>query len=202
VARLPGLLKQRLAELDIDGSDRALTSSSAHELLTTLSGLSGRAMIEALAVFEPETSARAVGQSVGSADELSKVIEDPLVFGTFTQLKSKQGVTEGAAELLDGVAKALRQDELNQALVPKLRALATDGQRLLNPPLPPGRVLVQGNFHKQGKAAVLEELRRFVAEAEQALATEGGEVSIVGSLTITAPGKAGSSSVHHLTVTE
>ena len=189
VARLPGLLKQRLAELDIDGSDRALTSSSAHELLTTLSGLSGRAMIEALAVFEPQTSARAVGQSVGSADELSKVIEDPLVFGTFTQLKSKQGVTEGAAELLDGVAKALRQDELNQALVPKLRALATDGQRLLNPPLPPGRVLVQGNFHKQGKSAVLDELRRFIAEAEQALATEGGEVSIVGSLTITAPGK-------------
>lgn len=191
-ARLPALLKQRQAELDIDKSDRVTTALSAEQLLTALNGQTGRRLIEALASFEPQTSARAVGSSVGSAEELAKVVEDSLVFGPFTQLKTKEASTEGATELLDEVAKAFRQDELNDTLAPRLRALAAQAQRLLNPPIPAGRVLAQATFQKQGRKAVLDELHRFVADAEKALSEESSDgVSLVGSLTITAPGKAG-----------
>jgi hypothetical protein len=191
-ARLPGVLKERLGELGVESADRATTAASAEHLMTSLSHKGGRALIETLATFEPKTSARAVAQSIGSADEVVKLLDDALVFGPFLQLRAKAASVEGAEELLADVAKCIRQDELNEALAPRLRALAAQAQRVLSPPVPAGRVLVQATFQKQGKKDVLAELHRLVADVEKSLEDEPSDaVSLVGSVTITVPGKAG-----------
>ena len=90
------------------------------------------------------------------------------------------------------MGKCLRQDEAIEPLATRLRVLAQQAQRLLNPPAPAGHVLVQGTFQKQGKNDVLAELRRLVAEVETALEGEPSDaVSLVGSLTVTVAGKSG-----------
>ena len=195
-ARLPALLSARLTALDLeDVVDRKTTATSADQLVTSLLGRAGKELCEALAAFTPKTSALALGRSLrqsmnGAADDVTKVLEDDLVFGPFLQLKAKAGTVEGAQELLDDVARCLRQDELNEPLAPRLRALAGKAQRLLNPPPPPGRVLVQAAWNKTGKAAVVDELRALVQRAEAALDGEGDDVVLTGSLTLTARGPA------------
>lgn len=184
--KLPSLLQKRQTELGIDTSDRLTTATSAAELMAMLHDKTGQSLIEALATFEPQTSGRAVAQSVGAADEVARVVDDPLVFGPFQQLKARGDSVEGGAELLTSVTRCLRQDELNEALAAGLRKLAARAQQLLNPPPPPGRVVLQTTLQKQGKQEVIAELQRILADVEKTLSTEGGNaVSLVGSLTIT-----------------
>jgi hypothetical protein len=193
-ARLPTLLRQRQSELGLVDGDRTTTAASADALLSALapttSGRSTRALIDALAGFTAATSARAVGQSIGAVEECVKTLEDDLVFGPFAQAQAKVGSLAGAREILDDVAQCLRQDELNQPLATTLRALAKKAQGILNPPPPPGRVLVQSSLQKQGKAEVLAELQRLLRDVEGALAAEGdADVVLTGSVTVTAKGR-------------
>ncbi|MBI2373943.1 MAG: hypothetical protein HYV07_08095 [Deltaproteobacteria bacterium] len=192
--KLATALRQRLTELGLPAeADRLKTATSAETLLTALHGRKGKSLTEALAAFEPKTSMGAVGRSIGSADKVGPVLADNLVFGAFGQLRSREGTLIGAAELLEAVAKCLRQDELIEAAAERLRALAEEAQRLLIPSIPPpplpGRVVVTATWNAQGKKAVLDELKSALAKAEQALAREDGEVTLSGSFTVTVKGK-------------
>ena len=189
-SRLATALKQRLGELGLSNDvDRMKTATSADQLCAALMGKVGKGLAETLASWEPQTSPRALGQSVGSADKVAPVLSDNLVFGAFGQLKAKQAALEGAAELVEHVAKCLRQDELNEPASDRLRALAEQAQRLLNPPPPPGVVVLTGTWRQQGKAPVIAELERVLKEAKAALANEGDDVTLTGSFSITAAGK-------------
>ena len=188
--KLPGLLKQRLGQLELATDvDRVTTASSADAMCAGLQGKNGKAQVELLAGFEPQTSARAVGASIGSADKVAKVLEDSLVFGAFDQLTGRQAELEGATELLDKVAAVLRQDELNQAAADRLRQLAEEAQRILNPPPPPGRVVYEGSLHRQGKAEVIAHLEAALSKVRETLEGEGDDVTMTGQLRITVPGK-------------
>ena len=190
--KLPGLLKQRLGQLDLDTDvDRVTTAESADAMCAGLQGKNGKAQVEFLAGFEAKTSARAVGASIGSAAQVANVLDDALVFGAFDQLKGRQTELEGATELLDKVSGVLRQDELNQAAADRLRGLAEEAQRILNPPPPPGRVVFEGSLHRQGKAEVIAHLESALAKVRETLEGEGDEVTMTGQIRITAPGNKG-----------
>jgi hypothetical protein len=189
-AELPRLLKQRLRELGLgEEVDRLKTASSAHALTSALQGKPGKAQVEQLAAFVAQTSERAVGASVGSADKLVPVLRDDLVFGAFAQLQGRTAELEGASETLEEVASVLRQDELNQAAAERLRTLAVQAQRILNPPPLPGRVAYEGSLQRQGKAAVLERLEQALSEVRASLEGEGDDVTMTGQIRITVPGK-------------
>ncbi len=134
-AKLPGVLRERLVALDQPAdADRRRTAKSADLLCAALDQKSGLGQVQALAAFVFEgTSAKAVGASLRTAVDTVIALEDALVFGVFAQLQARREEIEGAPELVARVAQALRQDELNEALVPRLRALAVEGQRLLAP---------------------------------------------------------------------
>ena len=118
------------------------------------------------------------------------MLDDVLVFGAFQQLQTKRASIEGAAEHIEHVAKCLVQDELNESLAPRLRSLAADAQRLLNPPLPQGHILLQLSWQMEGKEAVLAELEGLVSKARAMLAPEGSAgVVLTGNLVIAAPAK-------------
>ncbi|MBO6936777.1 MAG: hypothetical protein JJ863_17540 [Deltaproteobacteria bacterium] len=188
--KLPGLLKQRLGQLDLDTDvARVTTASSADSLCAGLQGKNGKAQVEFLAAFEPETSARAVGASIGSVSQVVALLDDALVFGAFDQLEGRQAELEGATELLEKVASVLRQDELNQAAAERLRGLAEEATRILNPPPPAGRVVYEGSLHRQGKAEVIDHLESALAKVREALDGEGHEVTMTGQIRISVPGK-------------
>jgi hypothetical protein len=189
-AKLAASLRQRASELDLPpDADRVKTASSAEALFTAIQGRTGKSLAEALASFEARTSVRAVGQSIGSAEKVGAVAGDNLVFGAFGQLKAKEASIEGASELLEQVAKCLRQDEVNEPAADRLRALAEKAQRLLNPPPPPGRIIANISWNAEGKKAVVEALKSALESAEKALSKEEGEVTLTGSFTIVARGK-------------
>jgi hypothetical protein len=189
-ARLPRLLKQRLLQLGLpDDVDRLRTADSAHALTAALQGKSGKTQVEQLASFDAQTSERAVGASVGSAAKVAAVLADDLVFGAFGQLRSRSAELEGAAETLEEVASVLRQDELNQAAAERLRSLAVQGQQILNPPPPPGKIAFEGSLRSDGKAAVLAKLESAFDDVRRALEGEDDDVTMTGQIQITVPGK-------------
>ncbi|MCC6750664.1 MAG: hypothetical protein IT371_23605 [Deltaproteobacteria bacterium] len=184
-ARLPGLLRGRLEALGLETSvDRLRTASSAEALCAALAGQRSKTQVELLAAFRPETSARALGASIRTAKETLAVLEDALVFGAIGQLAARRTERAGAAELLEEVAGALRQDELNVRLAPRLRALAEKGLRLLSPVELVGRVVYERALKGEGRAAAIELLRAVLAEAEGALAAGGESVTVTGELRI------------------
>jgi len=190
--KLATRLRQRLTDLGLPlEADRLTTATSADTLLKDLHGRTGKNLVEALAAFEAKTSLRALGQSVGSAGKVSAVLADNLVFGTFGQLQSRQATIEGAAELLERLARCLRQDELNEPAADKLKALAEEAQGLLNPPLPDGFVVLDGALHGKGKAAVIQSLKDALKLAEDALKEDHSDLTLSGSFMITATRKAG-----------
>ena len=83
----------------------------------------------------------------------------------------------------------LRQDELNHAAADRLRGLAEEAQRILNPPPPPGRVVYEGSLHRQGKAEVIAHLEAVLSKVRETLQGEGDDVTMTGQLRITVPGK-------------
>lgn len=134
-AKLPNALRGRLNELgQPDTADRWRTARAADQLCAALTGKSGLGMVLALAGFEfQQTSAKAVGKSLATAAETLKVLDDALVFGVFQQLDARADEIAAARDVVARVAQSLRQDELHEALAPRLRALAEEGQRLLAP---------------------------------------------------------------------
>ncbi len=188
-ARLPGALAQRLAAFGLDDSvDRMRTARSADALCASLRGKGPVAQVVFLAGFAPETSARAVGESIAHAADNARVLDDDLVFGPFEQVRGRLGELVGGEELLDRVAQALRQDELNQSLAARLRDLAVEAQRLLqpgSPPPPPGwHTVFDEPVRSEGRDAVRTKLRDVVAALEAALERSGDEVRLEGKLTL------------------
>lgn len=133
-AKLPGALRGRLLALgEPESADRLRTAITADRLCANLHKKSGLEQVNVLAGAAFDTSPKAVGRSLGSASETVRVLEDALVFGVFGQLRARALDLPGAPALSQSVAQALRQDEVNEALAPRLRALAEAGQRLLTP---------------------------------------------------------------------
>ena len=197
-AKLPGALRARLLELgQPETADRLRTAIAADRLCAALQKKGGLEQVGLLAGTTFDTSAKAVGRSLATAAEAVRVLDDPLVFGVFGQLQARRGALGGAQEVTDRVAQVLRQDELIEALAPRLRALAEEGQRLLvapgpplqPPPPPPPPPLPPGSFHRdldgRGREDAREKLRKAIAELEAALGSFEDDVRLQGTLTLT-----------------
>jgi hypothetical protein len=194
-AKLPGALRPRLLELSQpETADRLRTAITADRLCASLQKKSGLEQVGVLAGATFDTSAKAVGRSIASAAEAVRVLDDPLVFGVFGQLQARRGDLVGAEEVTERVAQVLRQDELIEALAPRLRALAEEGQRLLVVPAHPGPTppvspappgAFQRNLEARGRAATRESLRRAIEDIETALDSFDDDVRLVGTLTVT-----------------
>ncbi len=199
--QLPVTLRGRLGEMGLGESvDRLRTATSADRLCAGLRNKTARDQVAVLAGATLETSAKAVGRSLGTAVETVRVLDDALVFGVFGQLGAIEG-SAAAQGVIERVTQALRQDELNEPLAPCLRALAEEGQRLLvqrraagevsSPVVHPAErapgtsVLLARPLAAQGREAVIAALRAALVEAEGALASAGDDVRLSGSITLT-----------------
>ncbi|MEP7124754.1 MAG: hypothetical protein ABJE95_27750 [Byssovorax sp.] len=208
-AKLPVALRGRLVALgEPETSPRLLTAITADRLCASLSRKGGLEQVNLLAVATFDTSARAVGKSLASVVEAVRVLDDPLVFGVFGQLQARGLDLVGASAVSASVALALRQDEVNEALAPRLRALAEEGQRLLTPPVVIGfhkssgvgggsaggevpQPLLQRPLHAHGRAEILASLRALLSEVEAALDTAGDDPTLSGVVTLTGKKKKG-----------
>jgi hypothetical protein len=204
-AKLPGLLGARLGELGLpENADRMRTALSADRLCAVLQGKRAVEQVRALAVFQPETGAQAVGRSIAKTAETMAVLDDRLVFGVFGQLRARRTQVPGAEELLERAAQALRQDQVIVELAPRLRALAEDGQRMLTPPespIPPAdgheagqrpiplpepgvRAILRRPLHARGRAAALETARVAFEEIAAKLESGGDDVTLSGEIVL------------------
>lgn len=202
--KLPRALEPWATLLAVDGAaDRLRTARSAAELCAALLGQPALRQVEVLAAYEPVTSAPAVARSLATARALDQVLADRLTFGQLEALARRRATVEGAAELLDGLAAALRQDEVIAALGERARRAAEQAQRLLigsddqvAPPPPPvgWRVVLDRPLRGRGRAAALAALDVAVTEARAAIDAAGDDVELGGALQVTArgAGKAGS----------
>ncbi|MFO0756702.1 MAG: hypothetical protein U0359_09435 [Byssovorax sp.] len=204
--RLPALLERRLAEIGQSGpTDRSTTARSAEDLASRTAGKKGKALVEALAAFEPKTSGKAVAASLEAADELCRMLDDELIWGPILQAQRRSDLAASAG-LVEQVTRAMRQDELLEKLAPRLRTLAQEALRLLAPPpvsmpvdaqpvpvaarrSPPPDTGTQEirtfPADGRGRAAVEAALDRLVTEARKALAEAPDDVEISGSLSLT-----------------
>jgi len=186
--RLPGQLARwgQLVGVDPD-SDRMRTARSGEALCAGLAGKRAVAQVATLAGFHPETSPRALGRSLASARVTVEVLGDALTFGVFQQLAGRAAELAGAAEVLTRLGTAMRQDEVNEALAERVRALAVEGQALVAGPELPSPRSRQIAVHARGKAAALAELDRVVREARGVLAEADEGAELRGLLTIVWP---------------
>ena len=131
-AAIPSKLAQRLASFGLEGGDRLTTARSADALCAALTARSPVEQVRALASFRAETSGTAVGASLAGAAEVKGALEDDLLFGYFEPLDPAR---PDAAEVLEELKKALRQDESHVRLAERLRELARSAQSILRPPI-------------------------------------------------------------------
>ena len=98
-----------------------------------------------------------------------------------------RAVSKGLRSSWSEPLKHLRQDELNLALVPRLRALADEALRLLNPPRPGTQIV----FTKRASGSGPDESRRMIREILAATETEldrhGEALELTISVEIRAP---------------
>ena len=190
VARAAAELPLRLSEwaglLGVPSdADRIVTARSADTLVSELAGKGPVAQVETLAGFGARTSPRAVGKSLASAPDLSKLLGDALMTGVYRQLVGRKDMLAGAAELLEQAASALRQDEIHVALADRLRSLAEAGQKLLSagppPPPPPGTVV---EVSASGRAAALARLDAAFEEIRRAVEKRGDDAVLSGSIVV------------------
>lgn len=185
ITRLPGLLKQRARDLEIDEkADRIVTAASADSLAASLAGKAGKEMAEILATFEPKTSALAVGTSIATAQAVVAVLEESLIFGAFDQLRRLGG--EEAKSVLERAAQALRQDEVNVGLAGRLKALAKEAQKILNPPKPDRKVVVSVRLSGAGQDGVVSALTKALDQVKAA-GDEHEDVELSGYVELTVP---------------
>lgn len=173
-------------------ADRLATARSAAALIAALRG---RAPVAGLQGYAPQTSAAAVARSLATAKATLTVLTEPLVFGQLESVRARPEL-EGAQELIERAAAALRQDEAIEPLAERLRKLAEEAQRLLAPKaVAParGKVVLRRSVAAKGAAAVRAELARLTAEVERALA-EAGEagaaIELSGQLVMTTKDRA------------
>jgi hypothetical protein len=188
-ARLPAALESRLGPGGAGAeADRLVTARSAAALAVDLGGRKGKALIEALAAFEPKTSGRAVGASLAGAEEAVRVLDDALVWGPLDQLRPRQDVV-GGAELLERLSAALRQDELHVKLGARVRDLAKEALGLLQPKetaaSPVGTETRSLLASARGRAPAKAALAKLLIDVEAALEAAGDDVDVSGSVRVT-----------------
>ena len=191
VDKLPAALRTWTGALGLpEDTPRLQTAHSAQDLFAGLQGKPAVDQVRFLAAFTPQTSAGALGRSVGSSNATAAVLANTLTLGVFQQLLPKKGDNPEADEILDEVAKTLRQDELNIGLATRIRQLAERGQQLLvektaAPPPPAGtQTLWTQRISAKGSADVIAALEDALAQVRSA--AEGNvEVALAGSLTLT-----------------
>ena len=187
-AKVPALLQTRLRELDLPPDvDRMITAKSADQLVAALMDKPILEQVDVLAGFECRTSAKAVGRSLARAREVAELLEENPVFFPFQQLKQRALSLEGAAELVERAAEALRQDELNVALVSRLRALADEALRLLNPPRPGTQIVFTKRASRSGPDESRRMIREILAATETELDRHGEALELTISVEIRAP---------------
>lgn len=183
-AKLPGALGRRATELGLPSdTDRMRTAKCADKLCTELLGQRVVDQVQHLAAAELQTGDRAVGRSVGAVVETVVALNDDLAFGAFDQLRARASAIVGGSELLEQVAAALRQDEVNVALAERIRVLALEAMRLLRPPQlddPPKQRKVLYSGQLTGRAALQEALAKLDTLAKE----HGSELEVAGSIEI------------------
>jgi hypothetical protein len=187
-ADLPGLLQRRSAEVGLGGdTPRIGTARSADQLCVALRGKSGVEQVRALVAYEPQTNGPSVGVHVGQAAALVTLLRDEFLFGVFEQLAARKDELAGAAELLEHVQAALRQDESHVALGERIKDLGRQAQRLLHPETraPNQHVVFQKRVEAHGPEAARGRLRQLVDEIETELERGGEAVDLVVTATVT-----------------
>jgi hypothetical protein len=185
--KLPALLEKWAGLFGVSSdADRLRTARSAAALCAALAGQPAVRQVEVLASFAPETSAKAVGSSLGSAKAISQVLAERLVLGQFEAIAARRAELVGGAELLEQAAAVMRQDEVNGALADKLRRLAEEAQRLLVPVQPAGgvKVLTRRRLSAKGGAAVRAELEMLMQELRVAIDAAGDGVELSGEVVL------------------
>ena len=197
-AKMVPALERWLTERGVSGEvDRLVTARSGAALCTVLEGKKGVEQVRVLASFEPQTSAKAVGIALLASAAGVTALEDKLFFGAFARLP--RGVA-GAETILEEVERALRLDELHEALAPALRRQAEAANELLTatqplpetPPVPPvpaapavppiGTRVIKRDATKSKAREVLAAV---VQEVEAALNDEPADVSVAIEVRIT-----------------
>lgn len=124
-ATLPDALAGWLAALGLpDDGPRLTTAQSARDLVRALQGRRALQQVEALAGFNPQTSAQAIGSSLATAARAVEQLGSALLRGTFEQLRLRQDQLPLARAILDELADLLQQDEHNRPLGQHLQQLA------------------------------------------------------------------------------
>ncbi len=190
-AKTVPLLEKRLLEMGIPGDvDRLVTARSGAALCAALQGRRGVEQVRVLASFEARTSAKAIGEALAkrSAEPTVKALEDKLIFGAFGRLPRG---APGVDTILEAVTRALKVDEVHEALALTLRQQAEAANELLAgdppPPLPvtaprPGdRVFV----HQGTRAQAKELLAAVGRELEASLKEAAGDVHVAIEVRIT-----------------
>ncbi|MCR9166538.1 MAG: hypothetical protein ACE37F_37120 [Nannocystaceae bacterium] len=192
VDKLPAELRTWTQALGLpEDTPRLQTAHSAQDLFAGLQGKPAVDQVRFLAAFTAKTSPGALGRSVGSAKDTAAVLGNTLTLGVFQQLLPKRDGNPEAAEILDEVAKTLRQDELNIGLATRIRQLAERGQQLLvektspPPPAEPGaKTLWSQSISAKGSAEIIAALEDALAQVRSA--AEGNvDVALRGNLSLT-----------------
>jgi hypothetical protein len=180
--QLPGELERWAALLGVaPDADRLKTARSARALVLALQQGSP---VEVLAGYTPETSAEAVARSLATAKSSLALLGERLVFGQLEGVAARREL-EGATELVERAAAAVRQDEAIEALADRLRRLAEDAQRLLAPrPPPAGRVILRRPARAKGAAAARAELQQLAADLARAIEEAGDGVELSGEIVV------------------
>jgi hypothetical protein len=189
-AALPPLLERWIADFgDLATAERLRTARSGDDFVKALLVPTVTEQIDVLASFPAQTSPRAMGKSLATAQATVELLEDELVRGVFHQLAALPPAKKEAQDILRTLSDALRQDELHCSLAARARGLAKDGQRLLivQPPLPPTRLTTQVRRQIQGasRAEALSALAAVVSEVEAKLPEMDGTQDIDVQVTIT-----------------
>ncbi|MGE0327303.1 MAG: hypothetical protein AB7S68_33585, partial [Polyangiaceae bacterium] len=192
VSALPSLLSGYSHDLGLPSeTDRWKTARACDDLFAALQDQPAVAQIEMLAKAKIESSPRAAAHSIRQAHKNAEILRNKIVQGVFIQLQGRAADLSGAAELLEDVASALRQDELQIALAERLRDLAENGQRLLQPAAaasapvvtkPAGARSLQRLELRGSAADAKARLSEFIAALDAAQAEHGDSVTVSGAL--------------------
>ena len=134
-ADIPRALERRLKQLDrAAGADRLTTAASAAGLIAALQGSDGAARVRRLAAFPAETSLVAVKHSLGVTSAVLAALRSEarwLNFETVRGLTAKPGFADRARQILDDLATALTEDEINKPLAQELAELTRRAGELI-----------------------------------------------------------------------